>query len=514
MPRSVEGGVQIVSAGGAVTDTLVTNGGTATVSSGGLTSFAVVSARGTQVISFGGVASGATLIGGIQTVASGGAESFTVVSNGGTDTVSFGGVGNFVTVSNGGIQNLLGEAISVTIQDGGTQNISSGAFGIGTVVDSGGTANVQPGGTASAMIVANGGAEYVFSGGVASGTEVGRGGTDTVEIFGVVSATVVSSGGAEMVRYGGTASNTVLLNGANQYVYSGAVVTGTTVSSGGTEVISAGASPGSVVINVGGAIDLPGLTYSSGGSAVYDSGSDILTVTEGGNLYQQTLAGTYTNVSFQVAPDHGIGTLVTMNSTTPCFVTGTRIATDRGEVVVEALTIGDHVRLFDGRTAPIVWIGHRRVDCFHHPRPDQVWPVRVAADAFRTGEPRRDLFLSPDHAVFIENVLIPMKYLINGTSITQVKVAEVMYHHVELAAHDVLFANGLAAESYLDTGDRSNFSNGGHVVVLHPHFSTRVWEGMGCAKLVVAGREIDIIRRRLDARAQVMRSTIQRTEVA
>ena len=36
-----------------------------------------------------------------------------------------------------------------------------------------------------------------------------------------------------------------------------------------------------------------------------------------------------------------------------------------------------------------------------------------------------------------------------------------MYHHVELAAHDVLIAEGLAAESYLDTGDRSSFSNGG-----------------------------------------------------
>ncbi len=312
-----------------------------------------------------------------------------------------------------------------------------------------------------------------------------------------------------MVRYGGTASNTVLLNGASQFVYSGAVVTGTTVSSGGTEVISAGASPGNVIIDIGGAIDLVGLTYTSGGSAILDTGTDILTVTEGGNLYQQTLAGTYTNVSFQVAPDHAIGTLVTMNSTAPCFVAGTRIATDRGEVLVEALTIGDHVRLLDGRTAPIVWIGHRRVDCSHHPRPDQVWPVRVVADAFGIGEPQRDLFLSPDHAIFIENVLIPVKYLINGTSIAQVKVAEVMYHHVELAVHDVLIANGLAAESYLDTGDRSNFSNGGGAVVLHPHFSTHVWEGMGCAKLMVSGREVESVRQRLNARAQIICSAVR-----
>jgi hypothetical protein len=203
-----------------------------------------------------------------------------------------------------------------------------------------------------------------------------------------------------------------------------------------------------------------------------------------------------------------------MDSTAPCFVTGTRIATERGEIVVEALKIGDHVRLFDGRIAPIVWIGHRRIDCFRHPRPSQVWPVRVMADAFDIGQPQRDLFLSPDHAVFIENVLIPVKYLINGTSIAQVKVAEVMYHHVELAVHDVLIADGLAAESYLDTGDRANFSNGGGTLVLHPHFSSHVWEAMGCATLVVSGREIESVRQRLAARARVICPTMRRSNVA
>ncbi|HEX3994054.1 MAG TPA: hypothetical protein VHX39_23015, partial [Acetobacteraceae bacterium] len=66
----------------------------------------------------------------------------------------------------------------------------------------------------------------------------------------------------------------------------------------------------------------------------------------------------------------------------------------------------------------------------------------------------------------------------------------------------------------LDTGDRSNFSNGGGATVLHPHFSTHVWEGMGYAKLVVSGREVDSIRHRLDTRARVLGSTIRRTDAA
>jgi hypothetical protein len=89
-----------------------------------------------------------------------------------------------------------------------------------------------------------------------------------------------------------------------------------------------------------------------------------------------------------------------------------------------------------------------------------------------------------------------------------------MYHHVELAAHDVLIADGLAAESYLDTGDRSNFSNGGGAVVLHPNLSAHVWEGMGCAKLVISGHEIESVRQKLDTRAHLLHSTVRCTDAA
>jgi len=350
----------------------------------------------------------------------------------------------------------------------------------------------------------------VFSGGVVSGSTINSGGTETIGIFGVVSGTVVSGGGSEVVRFGGTVNNTVLRNGATQFAFSGGAVSGTVVSSGAMEVLSGGATADSTVVMIGGAIDLPNLRFSSGGSAALDTGTGILTVTEGGKQYQQILAGAYANVSFQVTPDTGTGTLVTMDSSAPCFVTGTHIATDNGEVVVELLTTGDRVRLFDGRNVPIVWIGHRRIDCRRHPKPDQVWPVRVAMDAFGPGKPHRDLLLSPDHALFVDDVLIPVKFLINGTSVTQVEQTEVMYHHVELAIHDVLIAEGLAAESYLDTGDRLNFGNGGGAVVLHPNFAKHVWEGRGCAKLVVVGRELESARRTLDERAPLVCSKRRR----
>jgi hypothetical protein len=36
---------------------------------------------------------------------------------------------------------------------------------------------------------------------------------------------------------------------------------------------------------------------------------------------------------------------------------------------------------------------------------------------------------------------------------------------------------------------------------LHPDFSVRMWEAMGCAPLVVTGPKLDAVRRRVKARA-------------
>jgi hypothetical protein len=92
-----------------------------------------------------------------------------------------------------------------------------------------------------------------------------------------------------------------------------------------------------------------------------------------------------------------------------------------------------------------------------------VWPVRVRAGAFGARRPHRDLVLSPDHAVFVDKVLIPVRYLLNGATIVQEPVDVITYWHVELARHDVLFAEGLPCESYLDTGNRALFGDAASV---------------------------------------------------
>ncbi len=155
-----------------------------------------------------------------------------------------------------------------------------------------------------------------------------------------------------------------------------------------------------------------------------------------------------------------------------CFAAGTRVATVDGEVPVENLSAGASVRSVFGGSVCVTWVGRRRIDCSRHPAPELVWPVLIAAGAFEAGQPRRDLYLSPDHAVYLRGALVPIKLLINRTTIRQVEVPTVTYYHVEVARHDIVLAEGLPAETYLDTGNRSAFENGGAAIALYPDFGS------------------------------------------
>jgi phospholipase/lecithinase/hemolysin len=177
-----------------------------------------------------------------------------------------------------------------------------------------------------------------------------------------------------------------------------------------------------------------------------------------------------------------------------CFVTGTRIRTTDGDVPVEALRIGARAVLANGETAAVIWIGHRDVDCAGEPNPRAAWPVRVRAGAFGPGLPVCDLYLSPDHAIFIDGVLIPVKHLIDGAAIVPVPRDSVTWWHVELQRHAVLLAEGLPCESFLDTGARDDT---GMQRPRRADYVSLIWETEACAELVVAGPRLAEARTRL-----------------
>jgi collagen type I/II/III/V/XI/XXIV/XXVII alpha len=151
------------------------------------------------------------------------------------------------------------------------------------------------------------------------------------------------------------------------------------------------------------------------------------------------------------------------------------------------------------------------VDFRRHSNKLRVLPVRVAAHAFGPERPKRTLLLSPDHAVYVDDVLIPIRYLINRTSVVQIECDAITYYHVELPCHDVLLAEGLPTESYLDAGARRAFANSDGIIQLDPDFAHRLddygalWDAKGYAPLVVTGELLQRVRRRLDCNAGVWR---------
>jgi T5SS/PEP-CTERM-associated repeat protein len=256
--------------------------------------------------------------------------------------------------------------------------------------------------------------------------------------------------------------------------------------------------------NFGGTINLPGVEPSQASF----SGS-VLSVDSGGVVSSATLTGLPAAPVSIISDDGAGGTNVVI----ACFTAGTRILTPEGERAVETLRPDDFVVALSGRgpaARRVTWVGARRLDIGRHASPWLVAPVRIRAGALADGVPHRDLLLSPDHAVLLRDTageaLVPAHSFVNGASIAQERhTGIVSYWHVELSAHDLVLAEGLPVESFLDTGNRAAFAPAGEAVFdLHPDFSPRRWDEAACAPLLLGGRRVAAARAGLLARARGM----------
>jgi len=238
------------------------------------------------------------------------------------------------------------------------------------------------------------------------------------------------------------------------------------------------------------------LSSANNTSDVYDTAAKVynkyigtVSITVGGKVYEGYLVqdtganGTTTNGAYYVFlvgnPTVTTATNVTVDKSagagntaanwnasaaTPanaaCFVTGTGIATPSGDVAVESLKIGDMLTLSDGRTTPVAWIGISTVSTLFAD-PLRALPIRIKQDALGEGLPVRDLLLSPDHALFLDGILVQAGALINGTSIVREEdMPEVFsYYHVEVADHSLILAENIPAETFVDNVSRMAFDN-------------------------------------------------------
>jgi autotransporter passenger strand-loop-strand repeat protein len=508
---------------GAATSTTI-SGGYEYVS-GGTETGAVVSSGGTLDENTSGVASGTEVSsGGMNVVESTGSSLDTLVDNGGAEVVEAGGSASGTIVTSGGVQFVTtsGGATGTDLQNGGTIDITNVAYQYGL------SASVNP--TTDLLTVTDINNDVLYSeqltGNYSPDTFTlmsGPLGGDT-EIKAVTLLALADDTGASATD--GLTNNPTItytpLDPGDPFLYS---VDGSAYTAAAPSFATDGSADGTHTVAIqettsDGTIIPASLTFElettapivtlESASGDISSSSGTLTVTQAATDADGaivTFSASATDlvdgtdpVVFSIASGSvfGIGnTLVTASATDasgnvgttsfdvdvtedgqPCYCPGTLITTDKGDVPVEALTTGDHVLTHAGELRPIKWIGRRSYGSRFVIGRKDILPVRIKAgalglDASGASLPRRDLWISPHHAMYLDGVLIEAKDLLNGVSVVQAEQADdVTYIHIELDSHDVILAEGAWSETFLDENNRGMFHNARDYHALYPQPQT------------------------------------------
>lgn len=143
-----------------------------------------------------------------------------------------------------------------------------------------------------------------------------------------------------------------------------------------------------------------------------------------------------------------------------CFTPGTRLATPEGPKLIQSLHPGDLVLTKDDGPQEILWTGHRRMSGARLYAMPHLRPIRFRTGALGQGRPDPDLVVSPAHRMLIKGsaaqalfgtseVLVRAEDLVNDTTIAvDHALREVTYVHILLGRHNIVFANGIEAESF------------------------------------------------------------------
>ena len=250
-------------------------------------------------------------------------------------------------------------------------------------------------------------------------------------------------------------------------------------------------------------IDLTSVALVGKSHAYMNDATNVLTVTVGSATYhfQFDKSENFSGDFFHLASAHG-GTMITEDQVA-CYGRGTRIATRSGETPVEELSIGDEIMTASGKLRPIKWIGRRSYGGRFIVGRKDILPVCFKAGSLGDGLPRRDLWISPHHAMYLDGVLIEARDLVNGISIVQAdEVESVEYFHVELDSHDVILAEGAPSETFVDDDSRGMFHNAQEYALLYPDEASPPTRY--CAPRLDEGFEVEAIRRRLAQRAGLL----------
>jgi hypothetical protein len=401
------------------------------------------------------------------------------------------------TVTNSGTQSYIyGAADGVyayktaVITNAGT--MSGGVYGVylragGTITNTGASALISSGvGMDDAGTVVNDGTiisqqyfgVFLYNGGVITNAGTISGGRDAIDVVSgtftldveagaVFAGNVLDQAGGGTLALGGTAAGSIAIDNAGSSFTGFSSIYFAAGASWTLEGNAGGLASGQTITGfaVGDTIDLTGIGLAT--AETFANG--VLTLTSGSNTYTLDIEtpGPSGTADFALASDGNGGTDVVV-----CFAAGTQISTPGGEVPVEQLQVGDLVLTAQNGPRAIKWFGHGKVLATRGQR-SAATPVIVRKGALADNVPNRDLRVTKAHSLYIDDVLIPVEFLVNHRTILwDDRAQEVEIYHVELDSHDVLIANGAPAESYRDDGNRWLFHNanaGGHLPPQDPY---------------------------------------------
>jgi len=407
---------------------------------------------------------------------------------------------------------------NITLAGVATLSGNGGGFSLGTgsaLQAEGMNALYADGAIVNAGAVTLAGASVVLRIVVEDGTGIGEDYPLAIPSFENTGGVTVAAGatlevdGTELSNIG-----TIALAAGTLDVAGGAVDGGQLTTPGGTIALTGGAAAifsdgvadqtfdiaGAATIAFADVADVTGVTIVG-----FDRQDAILvpSLADGETLLNEL---TFTDLPAHTAPivlPALTGAEILLEPVAPCFARGTRLLTPAGYAPVESLRPGQAIVTVAGDSRPIRWIGSRTIDIAAHNRPEAVRPVRVLPGALSPGIPATHVRLSPDHALLLRGQLVPVKLLVNGATIVRERNCQaVTYFHVELDRHDILFAEQMPVESYIDTGNRDMFDQTAGTPRKNPVFGRgRQWDQAAYADLCLSGPRLAEIRSTIRARA-------------
>lgn len=290
---------------------------------------------------------------------------------------------------------------------------------------------------------------------------------EAVTVFGNGGVDLISGGGGDD-RLDGGADDDSVGGGAGNDTLAGGIGNDTLTGGSGDDTFVLDATGGDDTItdfNVGNdQFDTSALDDSSLGAAADGTVTADEVIVSGGGGSDQIL--TFPNGETITVPDGTVdqstqqtqfASLVAMG-VPPCFAPGTMILTERGEVPVEQLRIGERIITADRGFQPLRWMG-KRTEVFSQDNDSQI-PIEIKAGALGPDLPKKALVVSPLHRMVLtgpdinrtfdaEEILVLAKALTGQPKIRRMKgKRQIDYFSLLLDQHEIIFAEGTATESF------------------------------------------------------------------